>query len=196
MRSKTARAQFFLEGSEDSDDSIDLINYTAFFVRNMRAGRIRSTASSDRPVELTVKERNLIRSALARWTNEGVAELLEKLTGGEKQEIVVTAEEPVPITIRNWQGEISDGEWCCYSCDYHTTSFDAAAKHADKNADLIWLFPADRHASTEALFEMHPSDSAEGVYLSPSQMALTWNKFYRQREQRMLALEQGKGHTD
>src|ERR1035437_354201 len=182
VTSKAARSQFYLEGTEDESDPLDLINYTAFLIRNMRANRIHNSAKQSRAIELTDRERNLIRSALARWTNEGVADLLEKLEGGERGEVVSTTEETTPI--RNWQGEIPEGEWCCYSCDYHTTLLDSAARHAEKNDDWVWLFPRDKSANTEALFEMHSSDSAEGVYLSQSQTALTWNKFYRHREQR------------
>jgi hypothetical protein len=48
MRSKVARTQFLLEGfSEDQDDPLDLINYTAFFLRNLRAGRIHSQTETD-----------------------------------------------------------------------------------------------------------------------------------------------------
>lgn len=46
VRSKAARTQFYLEGHEDESDPIDLINYTVFLIRNMRAGRIHNTTEA------------------------------------------------------------------------------------------------------------------------------------------------------
>lgn len=44
MNSKMARSQFLLEGlTDDQDDPLDLINYTVFFLRNLRAGRLTNT---------------------------------------------------------------------------------------------------------------------------------------------------------
>lgn len=47
VTSKAARTQFYLEGVEDESDPIDLINYTVFLIRNVRAGRFTNT--TDRP---------------------------------------------------------------------------------------------------------------------------------------------------
>lgn len=49
VTSKAARTQFYLEGFEDESDPIDLINYTVFLIRNVRAGRIRNEAEQTRP---------------------------------------------------------------------------------------------------------------------------------------------------
>lgn len=44
VTSKAARCQFYLEGTEDESDPFDLINYTGFMIRNIRAGRMHNTA--------------------------------------------------------------------------------------------------------------------------------------------------------
>lgn len=54
VRSKAARTQFYLEGHEDESDPIDLINYTAFLIRNMRAGRIRGDVA--RTIRMVAQE--------------------------------------------------------------------------------------------------------------------------------------------
>jgi hypothetical protein len=51
MKSKTARCQFYLEGvTDDESDPLDLINYSAFLIRNMRAGRIKNSVDERGPL--------------------------------------------------------------------------------------------------------------------------------------------------
>jgi len=54
MMSKSARCQFYLEGvTDDESDPLDLINYSAFLIRNVRAGRIKNSVyESNGPVEV------------------------------------------------------------------------------------------------------------------------------------------------
>lgn len=74
--SKAARAQFYLEGAEDESDPIDLINYTAFLIRNVRAGRLTNTVRMEEMLVIAIADEdikagdqvviNLVNGRLAR----------------------------------------------------------------------------------------------------------------------------------
>ena len=72
MNSKVARTQFLLEGfSEDQDDPLDLINYTAFFLRNLRAGMITNTALPDDSGDVVITD--AWRVVDRWWTDDPVS---------------------------------------------------------------------------------------------------------------------------
>ena len=93
MRSKLARTQFLLEGfTEDQDDPLDLINYTAFFLRNFRAGRIKNTADGG---DMVVTDGYRIVDKW--WTDEPIS----------REYRTIQIDDSKPIT----QVREGDGEW-------------------------------------------------------------------------------------
>lgn len=101
------------------------------------------------------------------------------------------------IPIRNYKGEIPEGTWYCGGCDYHTSLLTSAASHAEKNDCWVYLFPLAITSDTVALMEMHPSDSAEGVYLNEALSPVKWHDYFVRRDNEIAGRKlQGHLHTD
>lgn len=69
-------------------------------------------------------------------------------------------------TIRNYQGEVPEGVWYCQDCPFESILMEDAASHVDGKGHWVWLFDKGAKYSDWALFEIHNSDSVDGVYLN------------------------------